>query len=796
MTITDEIHRALAYLHSSGSTFELCGIGPDVKKHRLWGDEFAGGKKAIVAGWFTDQGKAAEVATILDAEARPEGIYITLNPTTSSLLGRADHRLKPNVGRSQDVEVPHLCNLLVDSDPARPAGISATDAEKTQARELSRAVFTYLSGLGWPEPLAADSGNGDHLVYKLDLPNTPENVALIKRVLQALATSFDTEVVKIDQSVFNPARLVKLWGTTARKGDDTPDRPHRRSAILHMPTDQQPVSRELLEALAAEVKDATPPTREPRERRYDGDGQRLDVEAYLRKYGITVKSMKQHGTSTLYIIDPCVFNADHAGGEAAIGQCADGTLFYQCYHNSCQGRTWAEARQIISGDDPLFETPKQHRPRRSQQGTTKEAEKTAAHIVLARMVVTSYGLGNIRYTNGSFWIWAGGVWKRTDDRAVKQRIHEKCEKEIASQNTVNSILELCKTEVFKEDETQDIERRFINCINGELHWSKNAWELRPHDRAHFSTAQIPVAYDPEAIAPRFEQFLTEVFRDDPDLEEKSIIVCEALGYSLLSTCEFEKFFLLIGNGANGKSVLLRLLEDLAGHGNVAAVQPSQFDNKFQRAHLHCKLVNLVSEIAEGAEIADAQLKAIVSGELTTVEHKMQKPFDFRPYCTCWFGTNHLPHTRDFSAALFRRAIVLTFNRTFAPDEQDQRLRDRLGDELPGVLNLALEGMAGVFERGTFTGAPSVEAAKDAWKLEADQVAQFAEECCKFERASQTASADLYRAYSSWSEEAGIRRTLNRKNFTSRVCRLGAEIHRGAGGVRFLVGVHLASESMP
>jgi putative DNA primase/helicase len=795
MTPVDEIRRALAFLHPVDFTFELCGIGPEVKKHRLWGDDYAGGKKPIVAGWFSDQGKAAEVATPLDAEARPEGIYVTLNPTSAALLGRADHRLRASVGRTQDAEVVRLINLLIDADPVRPAGISATDDEKDLAREMSRAIYAFLRKCGWPDPLCADSGNGDHLVYKIDLPNTPENVALVKRVLQALAARFDTDAVKVDLSVFNPARLVKLWGTVARKGDDTADRPHRRSAILHIPADTQPVPRELLDALAAEVEDATPPTREPRENRFTGDGQKLDVVAYCRKYGVTIKGEKQHGTSTLYVIDPCVFNPEHSGGEAAIGQCTDGKLFYQCYHNSCQGRTWAEARQVISGDDPLFEIPKQHRPRRSQQAATKEADKAAAHIVLARLVVTSYGQSNIRYTNGSFWMWAGGVWKRTDDRAVKQRIHEKCEKEIASQNTVNSILELCKTEVYAEDVLQDVECRFINCINGELHWTGSEWELRPHNRAHFSTSQLPVAYDPQAPAPRFEQFLTEVFRDDPDAEEKAVIVCEALGYSLLSTCEFEKFFLLIGNGANGKSVLLRLLEDLAGPGNVAAVQPSQFDNKFQRAHLHCQLVNLVSEIAEGAEIADAQLKAIVSGELTTVEHKMQKPFDFRPYCTCWFGTNHLPHTRDFSAALFRRAVVLTFNRTFAPDEQDQRLRDKLRDELPGVLNLALEGMAGVFDRGGFTSAASVEAAKDAWKLEADQVAQFADECLKFERAAQTASAELYRAYESWADDAGIKRSLNRKNFTNRICRLGAEIHKGSGGVRLLVGVQIAHEAM-
>ena len=82
------------------------------------------------------------------------------------------------------------------------------------------------------------------------------------------------------------------------------------------------------------------------------------------------------------------------------------------------------------------------------------------------------------------------------------------------------------------------------------------------------------------------------------------------------------------SGANGKSVLMDTLASLVGYEHVAAVQPSQFENRFQRAHLHCKLVNLVTEIAEGHEIADAQLKAIVSGELSTAEHKHKPPSEY------------------------------------------------------------------------------------------------------------------------------------------------------------------------
>jgi hypothetical protein len=92
--------------------------------------------------------------------------------------------------------------------------------------------------------------------------------------------------------------------------------------------------------------------------------------------------------------------------------------------------------------------------------------------------------------------------------------------------------------------------------------------------------------------------------------------------------------LLIGPGANGKSVLLEVIRLLVGPGQVAAVQPEQMDNRFQRAHLFGKLANIVTEIKEGGEIAGAALKAITSGELTTAEHKFKKPFDFQPFSTC------------------------------------------------------------------------------------------------------------------------------------------------------------------
>ena len=104
--------------------------------------------------------------------------------------------------------------------------------------------------------------------------------------------------------------------------------------------------------------------------------------------------------------------------------------------------------------------------------------------------------------------------------------------------------------------------------------------------------------------------------------------------------------------------------------------------------------------------------------------------------------------------------------------------------------MALGALAGVFERGEFTRPMSSEEAKQEWRKECDQVAQFAEEHCIFVSGSEVTSSELYSKYKKWAEDAGVRRTLNHKNFTNRMLRLGAKTARGTGGTRTLAGVKL------
>lgn len=416
------------------------------------------------------------------------------------------------------------------------------------------------------------------------------------------------------------------------------------------------------------------------------------------------------------------------------------------------------------------------------------------HLGLAREVIDRIGAENILGTDAHIWRWLdNGVWRPCVDRAVKQDVQNTLENlgHSVLRSTVDSVADVLKTEIHASEHIWNQNQDAVNVLNGELEWNGTAWELKPHCREHYRTTQIPVAYDPDATCPRFKKFLTEIFQVDPDGQQKALALVEMIGYTLVSYARFERFALLIGSGANGKSVVLEVVRALVGPENVAAVQPSQFGNKFQRAHLHLKLANLVTEIAEGGEIADAELKSITSGELTTAEHKNKDPFDFCPFATCWFGSNHMPHTRDFSDALFRRALVIPFNRTFkAGVDADPNLKTKLLEELPGIMNLALVAFGQVIVRHNFTEPQSCVDAKQEWRLEADQVAQFTGEKCVMDAEAAIRSGDLYNEYRTWCDDAGIARKLGKKNFTNRLVRLGCKTHKGTGGQRMIMGVRL------
>jgi hypothetical protein len=125
----------------------------------------------VQGGYFDNENDfVAAVAKISPLDAG--GVYISLNPVDPALLARAANRLVPLKTAASDADVLRIRHLLIDVDPVRPSGISATEEERQQVIAVRNALRGYFDDLGFPEPtVITETGNGAGLIYAVDLPN-------------------------------------------------------------------------------------------------------------------------------------------------------------------------------------------------------------------------------------------------------------------------------------------------------------------------------------------------------------------------------------------------------------------------------------------------------------------------------------------------------------------------------------------------------------------------------------------------------------------------------------------------
>ena len=221
-----EVLRALGILIDPSQTFELRAL--------------PSGRHRICQG--QDLPAAVEAAWELSDE---RGLYFTLNP------------LEPGLERpASDKHVISRRWLLIDIDGIRDdISLSASESEKILSWEVASRIFDYLSVTHlWPLPVGIDSGNGWHLLYRIDLPADKLSQQLVKGVLLGLSQKFDTDRVHVDTSVHNSARISKLPGSFARKGIATDDRPHRLACIKYVPEHIGVVTVDQLKAIASGEK--------------------------------------------------------------------------------------------------------------------------------------------------------------------------------------------------------------------------------------------------------------------------------------------------------------------------------------------------------------------------------------------------------------------------------------------------------------------------------------------------------------------------------------------------------------
>lgn len=220
------------------------------------------------------------------------------------------------------------------------------------------------------------------------------------------------------------------------------------------------------------------------------------------------------------------------------------------------------------------------------------------------------------------------------------------------------------------------------------------------------TEALSYAYDPDATCPLWEAFLSEVL---PDSSVRAVLQ-EFFGMCYLDRrrLSVEKFLLLIGSGANGKSVIFEVMKAVFGEDNVSTFDSQQLIDEKMVPYVKGRRLNFAPDMRRSSSF-DSALKALSSGQDVTGRRiygdaeKVQCP----PLC---FAMNEMPFFKDTTDAFFRRLIPIRFEVTIPPQRQDRSLVRRIvASDLPGIFNWAIAGRNRLLASGgEFTPCPAID----------------------------------------------------------------------------------------
>jgi putative DNA primase/helicase len=307
----------------------------------------------------------------------------------------------------------------------------------------------------------------------------------------------------------------------------------------------------------------------------------------------------------------------------------------------------------------------------------------------------------------------------------------------------------CDLRVILDVSQLDADDDVLNVDNGVV--DLETGQLLPHDSCRPITKLAPVLFDPSASCPRWESFIATVLGND---REKTAFVQMFAGYSLTGITNEQCFALLLGRGANGKSVLLEILKLLMGDYAVTADFSTFAERKSDGprndvARLRGARLVTASELNSAARLDEALLKSLTGQETISARFLHKETFEFSPRFKLWLAANQRPIIRGTDAGIWRRVRLIPFDVAIPAERQNKNLVRELAEELPGILNWAIAGLLEWRSAGLGTPAAIAEATAD-YRRESDVFGAFLEECCTLGDQYRETGGILYDAYHAWS----------------------------------------------
>ncbi len=760
----NEIERSLKLIIDKGQITEIRAIGK-------------GKDRYTESGYFDDIRKMAVKAISITEYAN--GVYFIPNPINPDLLSRrVNQTQKYPENTTIDNDIIHRNWLLIDCDPERPTEISSTEAEHQVSLNKAREIREMLSTKGWGDPVIASSGNGAHLMYRIDLP--VDDNGLVKNVLNALSLLFSDSQIKVDTSVNNPARIWKLYGTWARKGDDTTERPHRKAQILWDETPE-----ELTTVLKSQLEDIARliPEKPVKSMKMKSVQNGFDLEAWISKHNLDVEGPYEWNDGQKWILNTCPWNSDHTNKSAFILQFPNGAISAGCHHDGCRKHNWQSLRSLYEPD---------YEPNKRNFALTDYGN--------AERLVAKFG-ENIRYcTQQKTWyIWNGKHWTEDDtgelfrlakrtvrsiyDEAKSAKDDDK-RREIAqwainseNEKRIKAMIELAQSEEgipIRKNE-MDSDHYLLNCQNGAL--DLKTGKLLLFNRDCYITKIIPIAWKGIDYS---NDLWNNVLNDWTGGDDKMLNFLQcAVGYSITGDTREEVLFFIHGPTSTGKSTFIESIKNTLGEYTKTA----DFEAFLKRtasggarndiARLAGSRIVISIEVDKGKKLAESLIKSITGNDTITCRYLYKEAFEFKPTFALWLVANDSPDVDPDDEAMWRRILRVPLDKSIPKEKRNKNLKYELAEPevCSAILTWAVNGCLKWQSEGIKIPA-SVQESTEDYRKEVDPFMAFFDEACVVKAEAWESTNMLYNAYQLWADNNGETKLINNKPLTHRLRKIG------------------------
>jgi P4 family phage/plasmid primase-like protien len=452
-----------------------------------------------------------------------------------------------------------------------------------------------------------------------------------------------------------------------------------------------------------------------------------------------------------YTYEETELKLDHAllyGPRTCKGVAAISDKCKNCKHHN----TKLKSPIMIRGEDYIDSEPFGfHKPKKTDSGLVPGKPDPDG---LARYYIReNTGIIHVAGVH-DVWVYNGMYYKQKHYEEVQAALDSMYKPPEPTALVAEAYKKICFKTIRPRDFFKETVQGKANFKNGIL--DVHTRDFIPHDPEYGFTSVLNCEYDSMAIAPRWEAFLNEVLSEDVDLIK---VVQEFIGYSICEkSCKHEKALFLLGTGSNGKTVFVRVIKDLFGKESCSDVTLSGLQNDQNIPLLEGKLVNIAEENdASTGLLISSTFKNLISGGTVTAKNVYERPYPMESVAKFIFLLNELPKTKDATKAFFRRQLIIPFNKYFSDElgNKDPDLINKLKQELPGIMNWALQGYDRLKTQGRFTDSKTIDKYVKEYQRDASDMLRFISDCVVLDEDATTTRDEIYKVFRDWADAEAI-----------------------------------------